>query len=276
MRVIHQAPLVLLIVGSPVLATDLTLTLESTCEAPRWYTFEVRATLSSSLDNEGLAGFTLALTGELNGEDINLNEYYEVTILPGAYEADPELDPLEYFEHDLGFAQPDGFAGTPVADEIIQIGGALDTINNAGLVAPFPSAGGANIPTGVAHAETALATIVVHLPRAANPGDVHLFMVDEVQATIIRQDETPPVYQTETIANQPIASLPVPAPCFGDVNGSGFVDPADVGLAKAYYGCAAGTGDAEACVCDKADVNGDGTVSAHDVGLIKFYYGLCP
>ena len=61
--------------------------------------------------------------------------------------------------------------------------------------------------------------------------------------------------------------------CPWDVNGSGSVDPLDVGVVKTFFGCAVGTGDPD---CDAADVNNSGAVDPLDVGVIKTFFGPCP
>ena len=49
----------------------------------------------------------------------------------------------------------------------------------------------------------------------------------------------------------------IEAPCDGDANGDGVVDPLDSGFVLARFGCSVGTGDPD---CDTADQNADGAV----------------
>jgi hypothetical protein len=63
--------------------------------------------------------------------------------------------------------------------------------------------------------------------------------------------------------------MPVPPVCYGDVNGDGSVDPADVELIKYYYG----DHDLEA-VC-RCDIDCDESIDPADVGLVKYFYGDC-
>ncbi|MCH7700059.1 MAG: aryl-sulfate sulfotransferase [Planctomycetes bacterium] len=63
-----------------------------------------------------------------------------------------------------------------------------------------------------------------------------------------------------------------PLPCFGDANGDGTVDPLDVGLVLAHFGCDVGAGDPE---CDAADQNFDGSVNPLDSGFVMARFGAC-
>jgi len=63
------------------------------------------------------------------------------------------------------------------------------------------------------------------------------------------------------------------SPCPWDLNGTGSVDPVDVGIVKQNYGCPVGTGDP---VCDACDLSGNGSVDPVDVGVVKQNYGPCP
>ena len=62
------------------------------------------------------------------------------------------------------------------------------------------------------------------------------------------------------------------APCEGDANGDGVVDPLDSGFVLARFGCPVGTGDEG---CDTADQNGDGVVDPLDVGFVLARFGPC-
>lgn len=64
-----------------------------------------------------------------------------------------------------------------------------------------------------------------------------------------------------------------PAPCEGDANGDGVVDPLDSGFVLARFGCPVGTGDPS---CDQADQNDDGTVDPLDSGFVLARFGDCP
>ncbi|MCH7721370.1 MAG: right-handed parallel beta-helix repeat-containing protein [Planctomycetes bacterium] len=63
------------------------------------------------------------------------------------------------------------------------------------------------------------------------------------------------------------------APCEGDVNGDGTVNPLDSGFVLARYGCPVNTGDPS---CDDADVNYDGMVDPLDSGYVLARFGECP
>ena len=58
--------------------------------------------------------------------------------------------------------------------------------------------------------------------------------------------------------------------CEGDVNGDGAVDPADVGLVQAAFGC----NTPELFWCGNADANGDGNVDPADVGYVQARFGI--
>ncbi len=61
-----------------------------------------------------------------------------------------------------------------------------------------------------------------------------------------------------------VPSVPV-APCFGDLNGDGFVDGSDLGVLLLNWG---GTGD--------ADLDGNGVVDGGDLGILLLNWGACP
>ena len=69
------------------------------------------------------------------------------------------------------------------------------------------------------------------------------------------------------------AAKAAPAPCEGDANGDGMVDPLDSGFVLARFGCPVGTGDPS---CDAADQNGDGAVDPLDSGFVLARFGDCP
>jgi len=63
------------------------------------------------------------------------------------------------------------------------------------------------------------------------------------------------------------------APCDGDANGDGVVDPLDAGFVQARFGCSYPS-DGENCLF--ADANDDGTVDPLDVGYVLARFGDCP
>ena len=63
------------------------------------------------------------------------------------------------------------------------------------------------------------------------------------------------------------------APCEGDVNGDGTVNPLDSGFVLARFGCPVNTGDP---ACDAADANLSGAVDPLDVGFVVARFGECP
>jgi hypothetical protein len=58
------------------------------------------------------------------------------------------------------------------------------------------------------------------------------------------------------------------APCTGDLDGSGEVDAADLGLLLLYYGPCGGD-------CGGADLDGSGEVDSADLGLLLLSFGPC-
>ena len=64
----------------------------------------------------------------------------------------------------------------------------------------------------------------------------------------------------------------VEAPCLGDANGDGTVDPLDTGFVLARFGCEVDAGDPD---CDTADQNDDGVVDPLDVGYVAARFGTC-
>jgi uncharacterized protein (DUF2141 family) len=268
--------LVVGLISTPATGTDLSISIRSKCEeepaeASRWYTLEITGTLDSSTDNEGLAGFCVDLTPAL--------EEFEIVVLPGIVDDNPLADALEYFDRPLGATNPPpangaiGLGATPVDNKLVQIGGATDTVDNEGAVGTFPTAGGKNIPLGVAHTQEVLATVIIKLPDHPGRGNNYTFSVENGFANVIREKETGPVYSVvEADVSFSTASVEMTVPCQGDINGDDLVDTLDSGLAAACYGLTAGEGN---CDADRADVNGDGTVDTLDVGLIEAAYGTC-
>jgi hypothetical protein len=105
--------------------------------------FEIHGMLSSDTDNEGLALFGLDLTNSGGPLD-------------GSVVINPTADPImQNFTRNLGITNPDspcppacGFSGTMINDDLVQVGGGQNTINNTAANAPFPIGG---VIVNVAH-----------------------------------------------------------------------------------------------------------------------------
>jgi len=98
--------------------------------------------------------------------------------------ADPTLQPMLNFSSPLGLANPAGFGGTPIGGDLIQIGGAQNTINQ--FFAPTPNGA---VSTSVAHpaAPVVLAIGVVTVPNV--PG-VYTISALDAGANVIEQTAT--------------------------------------------------------------------------------------
>jgi hypothetical protein len=98
--------------------------------------------------------------------------------------AAPDSAPMNRFASPLGLSNPDGFGGTRVAGNLLQVGGGQNTINN--VFAPQPNG---PVVTGIAlpGAEQELVVGIVDLP--SQPGVYHLRLSNLI-ANAIREGET--------------------------------------------------------------------------------------
>ena len=257
---------VVALIATPAMGADLNVSIEQTsCRTevfPLAFEFDIIGELSETDLNEGLAavGFDLGL--EFNGVAVDINSY-TVTV--------SDTVDMAAFVKNVGLTNPAGYGGTAVGLKLVQIGGAQDTINNAGSVATFPTG---PVQTLVGHTPVVLAHVAITLPTDPDPGQNYTFKVDQVFGNVIQDGETGPVYKVEALGNDPgvVAATTIVYPaCLYDFNGDRVKNTIDVGLVEASYGCDVGE-----CDCARADVNSSGAVDTIDVGLIEAAYGTCP
>lgn len=223
--------------------------------------FQIRGMLDSPSNNEGLAAFSvdLRMTGP---DEVNLGSAATVT------EGDAVMD---NFSRNEGYDNM--FGGTPNNNDLVQIGGASNSIDNDPLAdpfLPFPGDGGI-VPLDVGHSEVVLAAGTVIMPMTTG---TYTLTVSQVLANVISMGERGPIFATEMAVAGTITPLTINVfLCLGDVNEDGVIDPLDVGFILSRFGCPVGTGDPE---CDKADVNNDGLVDPLDMGFVLARFGSCP
>lgn len=223
--------------------------------------FEIRGILDSASDNEGLAAFSVVLS--MTGPDeVNLGSAATVT------EGDAVMD---NFSRNEGY--DNAFGGTPNGNDLVQIGGASNSIDNDPLAdpfLPFPGDGGI-VPLAVGHTEVVLAAGTVIMPMTIG---TYTLSVSELLANVISDEELGPIYATEMAVAGATTSLTIDVlSCVGDLNGDDMIDPLDVGFVLSRFGCPVGTGDSN---CDSADLNNDGVVDPLDVGFLLARFGDCP
>jgi hypothetical protein len=261
------------LIASPALATDITITTEMTsCWLERYpavLEFDIIGQLTDT-NNEGLAAIGFDLNLAMNGAPVDLSTT-DVVVTAG-----PDMGP---FVPNWGLANPAGYGGTHVGGDLVQIGGAQDTINNAGTVAPFPTG---PVVEDIGHTPVVLAHVTITLTTDPNPGEAnaYTFTVDQVFGNVITLGETGPVYAVEALGNVPedvAATFLRYSGCIWDMNGDRSIDPQDVGLVKFYYGCTVVPDPlpGDECSCRLADNNDDSSVDPQDVGQVKFFYGSC-
>ncbi|MCH7702665.1 MAG: hypothetical protein IID37_13355 [Planctomycetes bacterium] len=226
--------------------------------------FEIRAILDSDADNDGLAFFSVDL-GMAGPDAVNLGEL--ATVIEGD-------EVMDNFSRNEGY--DNNYGGTPIGDNLVQIGGASNTIANdpdAEPFEPFPGDGGF-VPLGVGHSEVVLAVGTVMMPMTEG---TYTLSLSDVFANVITLGELGPIFAVEAAVAGASSSLTIEvtadAECEGDANGDGVVDPLDSGFVLARFGCPVGTGDEG---CDAADQNGDGVVDPLDSGFVLARFGPCP
>lgn len=207
--------------------------------------------------NDGLCFFSvdLALTGP---QTVNLSA---VLVL------DPPADgTMNKFVRPLGF--DGGYGGVAVGDEVVQAGGAQNTIGNNPAAAPFLTYPSAEfIDLNVAHTAQLLLVGTLTLPQSIAPG-TYTLSVESVLANVLSDGQTSTSFGTYTVETvTPIAGAPVDVIVGGaaaDLNGDGHVDAADLAILLGSWG---------PCPQCAADLNGDGHVNAADLAQLLGSWG---
>ncbi len=215
--------------------------------------YEIVGLLSDD-HNEGLAlvGFDLHFTG---GELQQADE-------PSG---DPDSgceNPMIHFTKPWGITNPAGFGGTIINGDLIQVGGAQNTVNNTPDNAEFPIG---TVLTGVAQPSgCGLAVLVTGSLAAPTTPGVYTLILENLFANVIREGETGfPFWTTQTARADTVTNLTV------------YVDavPPVIGACCILGRCL--VRDAEACVSDGGvfvgldttcggDSDGDGVADACD------------
>jgi hypothetical protein len=167
------AALLLLAAAVPAAATNLNLTIQSggqgTVTVPPGANvpYDIVGVLSDAA-SDGLAGFSLdlAFTGG-----------------PLAEADEPSTPPMLSFDKPAGVTNPAGFGGTVVADKLVQVGGAQNTIAN--VFAPYPNG---NVVVDVAQIGQAVTLVTGRITAPMTPGTYTLSM-SAVAANVIEQGQ---------------------------------------------------------------------------------------
>lgn len=157
----------------PAVASDLNLSVEAgggnsisvgPGDSVNW---SVLGELSDAA-HQGLAFFTLDL--EFDGG-------------PLAQASAPSSAPMTSFNTPLGLTNPAGFGGTQQAGNLVQVGGAQNTINNSFASAPIGS-----VTTGVALPGSPQVLVSGNLTAPTTPG-TYTLSVDNAMANVVRSGE---------------------------------------------------------------------------------------
>lgn len=150
--------------------------------------YEVSGTLGDSL-NEGLALVLFDLS--FSGGDL----------APGDT---PVAPPMNNFALTLGITNPAGFGGTVINGDLIQVGGAQNTINNTEANAEFPVG---SVIVDLAQSELVLITGSLTAP--VTPGDYTLALTNLASTVIKAGEDGVPFWATETAGAGTIDNLTI-------------------------------------------------------------------
>jgi len=161
-------------VASPAAASDLNLSVESggsnvaTASPGQTVNWSVVGELSDGA-NAGLAFFLLDVS--FDGGDLS--------------QADtPSASPMTSFAMPNGLTNPVGFGGSVLSGDLIQVGGAQNTINNTFASVPIGS-----VSVGVASPGSAETLVTGSLTAPTAPG-IYTLSVSNAMANVVRQGET--------------------------------------------------------------------------------------
>ena len=178
-----------------VLASDLNLSVESgasnTVNVSPCSTvnYAVVGELSDAL-NEGLASFRFDLS--FNGGDL-------------AQASAPASAPMDHFDVPKGLSNPAGFGGTVVGGDLIQVGGAQNTINSGFTTAVLSG----SVVTGLAQSGSPQLLVGGSLTAPSAPGSYTL-SISNVGANAIRQGETgSPFWAVDGASNGSVTNLTI-------------------------------------------------------------------
>jgi len=158
----------------PVAASDLALSVESggsntiTVGPGDAVSWSVVGELSDA-SNEGLA--TIVFDLAFDGGDLTQGDT-------------PAAPPMDNFATPLGLNNPAGYGGTVVSGDLIQVGGAQNTINNAFATEPI-----GNVIPGLAQPGLPETLATGTLTAPLDPG-TYTLKLDNALANVIRENET--------------------------------------------------------------------------------------
>ncbi|MCP4544089.1 MAG: C-type lectin domain-containing protein, partial [Chloroflexi bacterium] len=165
--------------------------------------YDVRGQLDD-INNEGLAGFALDLS--FDGGDLT--------------QADAASGSFVNFAAPLGYNNPDGFGGTVIGGDLVQVGGAQNTINYTGGDGPTGS-----VITDLAHSEEVMVTGTLTAPTTSG---VYTLSLSNLVATTINDGETgSPVWRCEPTTAGSIGDLTITVQCV-DSDSDGVCDTEDI------------------------------------------------
>lgn len=173
---------VALVASAPAaLASDLNLSVESgasntiSVSPCSTVNYAVVGELSDAL-NEGLASYRFNLS--FDGGDL-------------AQADAPGSAPMDHFKAPKGLNNPDGFGGTLSGGDLIQVGGAQNTINSqfTGLLSTPVLTG--TVVTGIAQPGSEATLVTGSLTAPTQPG-TYTLSITEIGANVIRQGEVGP------------------------------------------------------------------------------------
>lgn len=141
-------------------------------------------------ENEGLALFGLTLV--LDGGDLIQADEPTGEPTPGCD------NPMINFAIPWGITNPDGFGGTVIGGDLVQVGGAQNTINNTPDNAPYPIGSvltGVAKPSGCGRVVLVTGTLI-----APNELGTYALSITDAFANVIRAGETgEPFWATESV-----------------------------------------------------------------------------
>jgi hypothetical protein len=230
MKRVLTASLAVAMMASLASATDLNVSVKATSNDTNTISvapgdlveFYITGDLSDDL-NEGLAlvGYNLHFTGGALAADT-------VAIPAGAADC---LNPMPNFVKPDGITNPDGFGGTLIGDDLIQIGGAQNTIKNTVANAAFPIG---TVVTGIAQ-PAGCGTAILATGSLTAPATVGTYelQLSELFANVITDGEIGDVFwATEAAGVGTIGNLTIEVG--GDVPSSltGTTPACDTSLAR--------------------------------------------
>ncbi len=191
MKRVLTASLAVAMMASFASATDLNVSVKATSNDTNTITvapgdlveFYITGDLSDDL-NEGLAlaGYNLHFTGGALAADT-------VAVPAGAADC---LNPMPNFDKPDGITNPDGFGGTLIGDDLIQVGGGQNTIKNTVANAAFPIG---TVITGIAQ-PAGCGTAILATGSLTAPAGVGTYelQLSELFANVIADGETGDVF----------------------------------------------------------------------------------